>query len=373
MYPPKNRLARLAPSGYQMPPPDDYTPDMGAIQSGKANLSALSGSSDATGRDNNSPLLSLSSIDTPIMNQYRDFLTKGAPNPQDYAPSKTRRLLGAIAGFGAGLLPVGISGGQPIGARFDPAAANYATSQVEDEPLKKATTAYDTRAKALQAGANVEEKLVGNERGLAALQEREQSNQRLRDIQQQRADFARDKENTENQRKIAEDKQKSDKAVADAEAKAAEADRKAAQFQQKFQADQENRDNINKWHEAQLAAIQARAELTNAQHEAQLAETKRKTDAEIENQRGLRAAAEKRAAIAEKAEADKNKPITQTTNVGAKPPMTIMGYQIPFTGSEGKTTVKTTTKGSQPLRKEIPGNPGKFAVSTDGGQNWTAE
>lgn len=85
----------------------------------------------------------------PMQKAYKDFLSAGAPNKEDFKPSKTNRLA-AILG--------GVSDGITHGA-----GAGIKTARgVLDEPYDDAMGKYALQAKKLEAGAGLEEKDINN-------------------------------------------------------------------------------------------------------------------------------------------------------------------------------------------------------------------
>lgn len=186
-----NPFARLAGQQFQMPPDmNDYTQNQGVNP-----MSALGASADATGADVGPQQSKLSglSFPTPMLDKYAQTLNN-PPNPKDYEPSFGRKLLGSIAGMGAGASPAGISDGQPIGFRYDPKMAGLAHDQIVDEPYDRAMGKFSQLAKIQGEGANVEEKSIANKRGLAVADARNEIAQDRIKILQQQADTAKQKE-----------------------------------------------------------------------------------------------------------------------------------------------------------------------------------
>lgn len=83
----------------------------------------------------------------PAQKKYADFLNTG-PNRDDYKPTKVNRLAAILAGVSDGVKHGG--------------GAGYKTAtDILDQPYNEAQTDYDTQAKKLAAGANIEEKDMG--------------------------------------------------------------------------------------------------------------------------------------------------------------------------------------------------------------------
>lgn len=185
-----NPFARLVGQQFQM------SPNMQQGQQGVNPMSALSASQDATGADidpsqltggqfpnidqsqdqpQQSKLAGLS-FPTPMLDKYAQTLNN-PPNPKDYQPSMGRKILGSIAGMGAGASPVGISDGSPIGFKYDPRMAGLAHDQIVDEPYDRAMGKFSQLAKIQGEGAKVEEQNIANKRGIAVAEARNEISQ----------------------------------------------------------------------------------------------------------------------------------------------------------------------------------------------------
>lgn len=231
-------------------PAGGFTNDPSRISGAMMNNPAVAASTDATGSDK---LLALAG---PMMQQYSQLMQQ-FPNPANYQPSKTRRVLAALAG--------GLSAGG--GAMHgDPQAGmrGYALSQdIVNAPWNKAMGAFDVRAKALEKGADVEQKMMGSEQRLESAQSRiaqMAENARIRDENYKRESDAREA-------RIALDTQKADQAhadkVADMQRKIDEANQKAEQARINAENKQNNAEALQKLAEARIAAQTAQRELQN--------------------------------------------------------------------------------------------------------------
>lgn len=105
------------------------------------------------------------------------------PNRADYAPSKTRQVLAAIAGLGTGG-PVGISGGQPIGYQSNLPEGLKVQRSINDEPYSKALTDWSTKAEPLGELAKMEQtRNVGNRATGIGILQRKQADDKLNETQ----------------------------------------------------------------------------------------------------------------------------------------------------------------------------------------------
>lgn len=262
-----NPFARLAPQQFQMPPAmNDYTQDQGVNPT-----SALAASSDATGADVGPQQSKLSglSFPTPMLDRYQQTLNN-PPNPANYEPSRMRKVLGAIAGFGAGGSPSGISDGQPVGYHFDPRMSALAHDQVTDEPYDRAMGKFSQLAKIQGEGAKVEEQNIANKRGIAVADARNEMQGREAAINQQKVDIARQKEHD-----IFTTKQQ------DLERKIADSESKMQFLQQEAQRKQGDFEAQLKVHQQTLELQRTLGELRHQQAMNQLDEQKRMHDAQI--------------------------------------------------------------------------------------------
>jgi hypothetical protein len=102
------------------------------------------------------------------------------PNRNDYQAGKGRKLLGFIAGLGAGAGPAGIDSGQAIGFHGNPNFAYDMASKITNAPYNAAEGEYEQKLKPLAIAASQEEKNNTNNR-IAA------NNALSREISQERA------------------------------------------------------------------------------------------------------------------------------------------------------------------------------------------
>ncbi len=118
------------------------------------------------------PEPTLADIVSHIFSQYhpqtraRDALMDALTNfPQRQEPSTGRKVLGAIAAFGAGAHPVGISMGQPVGFEGGtPQEKNLARDTAEYPNFNRQLTDWNLKAKPLEVAANDERAFNANER-----------------------------------------------------------------------------------------------------------------------------------------------------------------------------------------------------------------
>lgn len=307
--------------------------------------------------DDSNPL----AYDTPILNQYKNLLSN-PPNPNDYAPSRGRRVLAALAGMGAGAAPISSYGGQPTGFRYDPKAQLTVQDTIQNEPFDRAMRNYDLQANNLGKGATVEEKEITNQRlgDVARANEglkgrKLEIDQQAADVKQQQADIARKKEQDIYETKQKELQQKADKAAQDLAEKQKEFEGKQANFEQQLQV-----------HKLQLEAADATHKLQIAQKDRALEEAKRLHDLESANWDKQRKDAEARIKAAE--DAVKARTADKTTTKTESTPGGWFGV-----GDKSKTTTTTTTSsGNAPKvgdKKTFPN--GKVGVFD--GKGWVAQ
>lgn len=229
--------------------------------------------------DNTSP----DDTNTELLNSYQprtaisDQLTSTLGNmPERPVPSRLRHIGAAIAGLGAGASPIGIAGGQPIGFKYNPLAADAARDKVNYGDFDNAMTDFQNKVKSLALGANEEDRANAGEVKRIAGDEQRNINQQKADILQQQADTA-----TEKNRNIYEVKKQENIR------KVAEADSKLTLAKQKLDQNQENIDNLKEYHKAQLASIDARRRAQTDDDAFKLEETKRIHDAQIKRMEAL--------------------------------------------------------------------------------------
>lgn len=111
-------------------------------------------------------------------NKFEDMIGQ-MPNRADYAPSKTRSILAAIAGLGSGGAQ-GILGGQPIGYAANVPEGLKVQRAITDEPYNKALTDWSDKIDPLSKIAQMESSRNINNRatGIGVLQ-RKQADDKL--------------------------------------------------------------------------------------------------------------------------------------------------------------------------------------------------
>src|SRR6185295_13859300 len=105
------RLKNLFPQPMAQPGLDTYS------NSADTMMPPLSGLDNTPAPDTNSNLLEAFQPRHTISDQYTSALSSMPQRPQ---PGALRNVAAAIAGMGAGASAQGISGGQPIGFKYDP-------------------------------------------------------------------------------------------------------------------------------------------------------------------------------------------------------------------------------------------------------------
>jgi len=212
---------------------------------------------------------------TPLSDQLTQLLGN---MPQREEPGKLRSVAAAIAAFGAGGSPEGISMGQPIGYHYNPDAAKRASDNVIDAPYDKKLSDWATKAKALGIGATEEDRRNNNETVAGIKQQQIDVNQQRADAYQQNADT-----------KIKEESDKHEYSMQKLADNVKTADAKLVQAAQKLKQNQNNIDNLKEYHQAELVSKDARTELmredmTFKQNQSQLVNEARIKRMEILNQ-----------------------------------------------------------------------------------------
>lgn len=188
-----------------------------------------------------------------ITDQYTQSLTN---MPQRPVPGGLRRVGAAIAGLGAGSSPQGISGGQPIGFKFNPAAADLASDKVNYPDYDNQLQDWMNKTKALGAGATEEDRANLNEsRRLAGNADREIKQQAV-EIKLKQVAINEKKEND-----IYETKKR------EGLDKITQADKVLAMRQKELELKGKTLETQAAWHQAATAAAQARTEMERIEHE----------------------------------------------------------------------------------------------------------
>jgi hypothetical protein len=108
------------------------------------------------------------------------------PQRQQYPPSGLRQVGSVIAGLGAGVRPLGIAGGSPIGFQGSPKEAMEVSNAYRDLPLNRARSDWEVVNKPLEMAATNEKNYNLGQRQLLL-------GESSRMIQQQRADTYADR------------------------------------------------------------------------------------------------------------------------------------------------------------------------------------
>ncbi len=297
--------------------------------------------------------------------QYLDAL-RSFPNPQNFRPSGLRRVGAVLAALGTGG-PAGIADGAPIGYQGNPSGAMQVAEAYNRMPYNRALQDWQTKTGALGEGARSEQIINQGNRQYSEQLMRNELTDKLRDIQQQNANT-----NSLKNQQIFETK------IAQLEQNAQKMEDQAQHWKEVLDQNKNNQEAIQAFHTAQLGATQARFELDqarrtkefndtlerlNKQHtddiekwKAQLEESKRRTD--FLNSPLVRSTTATRDASGQV--------ISSTTRSERERP--VASHQEPIRPMPSHGAAPQNT-----LRKEIPGHPGKFAISRDGGKTWIAE
>lgn len=200
-----------------------------------------------------------------------DRLTEALGNmPERPTPSRLRQIGASIAGLGAGSSAMGISSGQPIGFKFNPASADLARDKVNYGDFDNQLNDYQNKIKTLALGANEEDKANAGEVKRIAGEEQRNINQQKADILQQIADTLAEKNKNIYETKKAENLRK-----------VGEADAKLALAKQALDLKKDSIEALQDYHKAELASIDARRKAQTEDDAFKLDETKRMHDAQI--------------------------------------------------------------------------------------------
>ncbi len=217
---------------------------------------------------------------TAISSQLTDALGN---MPQRPDVGMMKNIAAKIAGLGAGANAQGISGGQPIGFKYNPREAELASDEVKYGKYNNEMSDFQNRVKALGIGANEEDRYNTNERIRTNNAQTQEVNRQKADILQQRADafdqqvaIADRKENDIHETKMA-----------DLDRKIKEADAKLELAKVKLGQGQQSIDNLKAFHDAQINSLNARHNADLAQKNHQLDEAKRMNDSRIERNKIL--------------------------------------------------------------------------------------
>lgn len=191
--------------------------------------------------------------------------------PQREKPGKLQNIFALMAGLGAGAGPAAYENGAAVGFRGNPKAALEVTDLVRNKPFYEKLGDWQTRTGALEKGTELENRSNINQRTLA--------NEIIGREIQDRGLAERTRHQLETEQLAARrNEQIHEVAVAKLQAKVDESEKKLELANQRLQADVNNRDAINAWHNASLEALNARHALDVAQRDRQLEEQKRLHD-----------------------------------------------------------------------------------------------
>ncbi len=193
-------------------------------------------------------------------------------------PSNLRKVGAAIAGFGAGGSAQAVVGGQPIGYKYDPKAADLASDKVKFGDFDNQLNDWQNQVKALGIGANEEDRAnAGEVRRLAGNAKNEIDQQKI-DVANKRADAYQQNADT----KIKEEADKHEYSMQKLRDAVATADKKFAQLQKDYEVKKNNSEWLREYHQAELASIAARRAAQTEDDKFKLEDQKRRTDAQVE-------------------------------------------------------------------------------------------
>jgi hypothetical protein len=196
-------------------------------------------------------------------------------------PGMLRRIGASIAGFGAGGGAQAVVGGQPIGYKYDPKAADFASNKVEYGDFDNQLNDWQNQIKALGIGANEEDRAnAGEVKRLAGNAKNEIDQQKI-DVANKRADAYQQNADT----KIQEEKDKHEYSMQKLRDNIATAEKKLALAKQNYELKKNSTEAMQAYHDAELASIAARREAQTEDDKFKLEDQKRRTDSTIEYNR----------------------------------------------------------------------------------------
>ncbi len=202
--------------------------------------------------------------------------------PQREQPGKLRQIAALMAGLGTGG-PAEYYNGMALGFKSNPSESLKVQSAIRDEPYNQKMQDWTTRLKPAEYAANLErETNAGNERAANQQYQREQEAQRLAENERKDKAAEADKIRLRELEQKRWDDEHNDRA-AKLQQTAADAQKKAEMLQQKYEADQGNKEALLKLKEAELSSLNARHALELEQKKKQLDDTIRLHDAQVKN------------------------------------------------------------------------------------------
>ncbi len=219
---------------------------------------------------------------TAISTQLTNTLGNMPMRPQ---PSGLRNVAASIASLGAGAGAQGIAGGQPIGFSYNPDRAEKAYNDVNYGDYDNKMNDFQNQVKSLALGANEEDRANAGEVKRLYGEAKNDVDQQKVAVAQQRADSyqyaqeVKEKAETDKHESYME-KLKND---------VAKADKAFAVANENLRIKGKTADNLNAYHMAQLAQVNARHATVVADLEFKHEQSKRRNDAYIERQRILNA------------------------------------------------------------------------------------
>lgn len=217
---------------------------------------------------------------TAISSQLTSELGNMPIRPQ---PGMMRRIGASLAGFGAGANAQGIDHGQPIGFKFNPAAADLASDKVKYGDFDNQLSDWQNKVKSLSLGATEEDRANAGEITRLKNEAANDINQQKVGVAQQRAD-AYDK--SMEVKELAE-QNKHETAMAKIKANIEKADAQLALAKQKHEVNKKNTEFMQEFHNAELAARAAREEFHQKDAEFRNEQLQRRVDSTVERNKIL--------------------------------------------------------------------------------------
>lgn len=193
-------------------------------------------------------------------------------------PGMLRKIGASIAGFGAGGSPQAVVGGQPIGYKYDPKAADVASDKVKYGDFDNQLNDWQNQIKALGIGANEEDRANAGEVKRLTGNAKTEIDQQKVDVANRRADAYQQNADT----KIQEETDKHEFSMQKLRDAVATADKKLALAKQNYELKKNSTEAMQAYHNAELASIAARREAQTEDDKFKLEDQKRRTDAQIE-------------------------------------------------------------------------------------------
>ncbi len=225
-----------------------------------------------------------------LMNQYQprhsisDQLTSTLGDmPERPVPGRLRNIGAALAGFGVGSNAQAVVGGQPIGFKFNPQAADYASDKVKYGDFDNQLADWQNKVKSLGIGATEEDRANAGEITRLKNNATNEINQQKVDVANKRADAYQQNADT----KIKEEADKHEYSMQKLRDNVESADKKLVLAKQNFDLKKNSTEAMQAYHNAELASIAARREAQTEDDKFKLEDTKRRTDSILERNKIL--------------------------------------------------------------------------------------